>query len=513
MTGTRGIVTAGHAETAKAAMEILRAGGNAFDAAIAAFWAACVAEPVLTSPGGGGFMLANPASSKARVYDFFVQTPRNKRALEELDFYEIHANFGRVTQAFNIGLGSVAVPGNVRGMFTIHRDLATLPMTELVKPAIELARNGLTLNDFQAYVFEVIHPIYLATASARAIYESALRPNHAKQSGEWFSDPNLADLLEQLAAEGDELFYQGEVATAIGQQSERFGGHINLEDLKHYQVRIRQPLEIELGPFKLTTNPAPASGGTLIAFGLSCALPLMEGLTFGSVDHLTCLAETMAQTGHARLAGHDQPDLARFILDPALLATYRDRVVGRAQAFRGTTHLCVADETGNLASMTTSNGEGCGHLVDGCGFMLNNMLGEEDINPGGFHRWQPNQRMTSMMSPTILASQDFSLVTGSGGSNRIRTAILQVLINRLAFGMDVGAAVRAPRIHFERGKLDLEPGFPPEATRFLTEHYPTHHLWDTANLFFGGAHSLLIDGNGLHGAGDPRRGGVVMSNE
>ncbi len=146
----RGVVAAGHTLTAEAAAEVLRAGGNAYDAVLAALMVACVAEPVLCSPGGGGFLLARPAAGKPRVYDFFVQTPATRQPEANLDFRPILADFGAVTQEFHIGLGTVAVPGLVRGLFDIHRNLGTLPMGEIVAQAVSHARNGVTSTPFLA---------------------------------------------------------------------------------------------------------------------------------------------------------------------------------------------------------------------------------------------------------------------------------------------------------------------------------------------------------------------------
>jgi gamma-glutamyltranspeptidase/glutathione hydrolase len=171
----KGAAATGHPLTTAAAEEVLREGGNAFDAIIAAHFTACVAEPVLASLGGGGYLLAEPAEGKSRVYDFFAQTPLNRPA-GELDFYPISADFGPTSQEFHIGLGAVATPGSVKGMFAIHRDLGTMPMQRLVQPAVRAAREGVRINSLQAYIFDVVSPIYLATPGAKALYGSATHP-------------------------------------------------------------------------------------------------------------------------------------------------------------------------------------------------------------------------------------------------------------------------------------------------------------------------------------------------
>jgi len=202
---------------------------------------------------------------------------------------------------------------------------------------------------------------------------------------------------------------------------------------------------------------------------------------------------------------------AAALLDESLLDRYRDEVRNRARALRGTTHLNVIDDLGNVATLSVSNGEGCGHVVPGTGFMLNNMLGEEDLSPRGLHAWTPDERMTSMMAPTLVRFTDGGVIaTGSGGSNRIRTAILQVLVNLIDHGMRVEEAVAAPRLFFERGLLSVETGFKEEPVEALCRSYPKHELWDELNLFFGGAHTVASRGGGFDGAGDPRRSGVCI---
>jgi gamma-glutamyltranspeptidase/glutathione hydrolase len=178
---------------------------------------------------------------------------------------------------------------------------------------------------------------------------------------------------------------------------------------------------------------------------------------------------------------------------------------------RGTTHISVADRAGNIASLTASNGEGCAYVLPGTGIMLNNMLGEEDLNFGGFHRWKEGVRLASMMSPAVAELADGTRIAlGTGGSNRIRSAITQVLVNLLDFGMSLGAAVTAPRMHLEGDMLSIESGLAGETLAALQAMAPRHHVWPEKNLFFGGVHAVSIKHGGIFdGAGDPRRGGAV----
>ncbi|NCF83641.1 MAG: Gamma-glutamyltranspeptidase, partial [Proteobacteria bacterium] len=431
----RGVVAAGHTLTAEAAAEVLDAGGNAYDAVLAALMVACVVEPVLCSPGGGGFLLARPDSKTPRVYDFFVHTPATRQPESNLDFRPILADFGAVTQEFHIGHGTVAVPGLVRGLFDIHRDLCTLPMGDIVAQAVNHARNGVQVTPFQAYLFRVVSATFTATQACHRIFRSANDAAALVGEGEILRQPELADILETLAIEGDGLFYRGEIAAAIANDMQS-GGQITRDDLAAYAVERRAPLTLDYHGVRIHTNSPPSSGGLLIAFGLKLLESIdVRELGFATCKYLDTLAYVIGATAEARVAAGGDTGLdSGQMLDDAFLARYRDEIAGRVASRRGTTHMSVIDADGNLASLTVSNGEGSGYVVPGTGIVMNNMLGEEDLNPGGFQRWPEGHRMTSMMAPTLLEWPDGDTVAlGSGGSNRLRTAILQVLLNLIDF--------------------------------------------------------------------------------
>lgn len=524
---SKGAVACGHEQTANAAARILTQGGNAFDAVVAAHFAACVAEPVLASLGGGGFLTAQPANGDAVIYDFFAQTPSSKQPAEEMDFYPITADFGETTQEFHIGLGSIAVPGSVKGMFSIHRDLCTLPMTELMQPAIQLATDGVVVNEFQAYIFDIVKPIYQTNADSLALYKSC-QPgssnNQLIQAGELLKLPDFADTLARLAADGDDFFYHGDIANAIAQSCKERGGLLTQTDFDNYQVIKRIPLQLQYRNHHIYTNPPPSSGGLLIAF----ALKLLEEINFRNVAqdsplYLHTLIDTMRLTNKARLdmECHGQVYENNTLFDADYLKIYRQQICRRHAFNRGTTHISVIDHMNNVASMTVSNGEGSGYVAPGSGFVLNNMLGEEDLNPGAFHQWKPNQRISSMMAPTIIYDNDgYAIALGSGGSNRLRTAILQVILNIIDHGCSLTKAVESPRIHFENQQLNIEPGIESIAalldSPLLDNKYALHEEiqqvkhWSSHNLFFGGVHCVMKIDSDFKGAGDPRRGGVSL---
>lgn len=516
MTKTLGVAAAGHKETAKAAKLLLEAGGNAFDAALGAMCTACVCEPMLASLGGGGFLLTQTAGGEGQVFDFFTQTPA---AVEgELDFYPIDADFGTTTQEFHIGMGSIAVPGVVAGLFSIHAACCTLPLQIIIEPAVQLARDGVRINAFQRYLSEVLEPIITATPTALALASAVNAPGRLAEIGEWIANPDLADTFEALVSHGPDWFYRGDLAQQLVSDCANHGGLINAADLNAYQVIQRQPVTQAAYGARISVNSPPSPGGCLIAFALSLLAKTRSGRPqWGSSRHAMALARVMQAADLVRSgygagleAGLSAADLQE-ILAPEHLEFWHESLQTGAVIARGTTHISVADDAGNLASLTLSNGEGSAYVLPGSGIMLNNMLGEQDLHPNGFHRLPPGIRLASMMTPAIVRMPDGGQIAlGSGGSNRIRSAILQVLCNLLEYGMDLEQAVTSPRLHLEGGRLNMEAGFSAGALKSLEAVWPGVEQWPQANLFFGGVHAVQCTAQGVfHAAGDPRRGGAI----
>ena len=509
----KGCVAAGHPVTARAAAEVLRAGGNAFDAALAGIAAACVAESVLASPGGGGFLLARPADAPARIYDFFVHTPRVRRPQEEVNAHPVVTDWGTTQQEFQIGPGTAATPGLVRGLFAIHADLGRMPMPQIFAPAVAAAHAGVEVTPFQAYLMTLVAPIYLGEPETRALFGNA--EGGSLNRGDLLRNPELGALFEHLGREGDRLFHEGDVADAIVEQCRTRGGHITHDDLRNYRVAVRTPLTLRYRDATLTTNPPPSAGGTLIAFGLGLLSRVdLTNVAFGSPEHLRVLARVLARTVDAR-AAHGLDDLLGERIFGGHADALLTELASARAAYKGTTHISVIDAHGNAAAVTLSNGEGNGSLVPGTGVMLNNMLGEDDVNPAGPHGWTPDVRLSSMMSPTAITRDDgWFAVTGSGGSKRIRSAILQVLSNLVDFHMPLAEAVGAPRMHADTGLLNLEGGFAGDTVADLARVFPADTRlisWADRNMFFGGCHTVARSPSGaLSGAGDPRRDGLCI---
>ena len=485
MSAAPGLVAAGHRETARAAAEVLRAGGNAFDAAIAAGVASAMAEPVLTGLGGGGFLLARPAGRQAVLFDFFVDTPGRGRPPSELDphFLPVTVSFPGSDQVFNTGMGSAAVPGVVAGYLCVHERLGRLPLAEVLAPGRRLAEEGVVLDVQQAEIMAILWPILGLTEDGRRLYGPEGR---SLAAGERFVNPDLVTLLDGVATSGRERLYGTAIAERVASDMDGTGGLLTAIDLTGYEVAERAPLAAEYRGRTVLTNPPPSFGGSLVALGLSLledAGPLPE---WGTAAHLERLAECMVEMETIRQAGD---------------------VAGRIRFSRGTTHVDVADADGNVAAMSTSNGESAGYVVPGTGVMLNNMLGEDDLHPDGFHAAPPGVRVASMMAPTLVLDGDrVVLALGSGGSKRIRTALLQVISAVVDAGLSPADAVEAPRLHWDGEVLQVEPGFSGGSVAALERRWPVNR-WAERNLYFGGVHALTP---GVSGGGDPRRGGVAV---
>jgi gamma-glutamyltranspeptidase/glutathione hydrolase len=489
----KAIVATGHPLVSAAAVNILQQGGNAFDAAVAAGFAGAVAEQTLTSLGGGGFLLARTKGGEEILFDFFTDTPGRGLIHCDLEphFFPVTVHFPGSDQDFNIGLGSVAVPGTLKGLLHVHKRLGRLDLEKILQPAITLARDGLELNEKQGYFLNLLEPIVTHSPAGRMLY--TINGICAKQ-GDFVTNPEMADFLSRLPEDCGESFYRGSLAQAIDYDMRKGKGLLTAEDLAAYKVIERTPLAIGYRDYTFLTNPQPSMGGSLIGLALSLLETQdMRGMIFHSPQHVLQTAKMMTEVEELRERG--------------ITAGSLEKSGARIRQFsRGTTHLSIADSEGNVASMTCSNGEGSGYFVPGTGIMLNNMMGEDDLHPDGFHASPAGQRVSSMMSPSLLIKDEqVAMVIGSGGSKRIRTAITQVLSAVVDFNIPVQQAVEAPRIHWDGAVMQVEPGLDREAFEALKKHWPVN-IWSTIDVYFGGVHTVIPD---IAGGGDPRRGGAV----
>ncbi|NLT05210.1 MAG: gamma-glutamyltransferase [Solirubrobacterales bacterium] len=502
----KGVVAAGHPETARAGAEVLREGGNAVDAAVAAVLTSFVAEAPLTGPGAGGFMLVHTAGGESHLLDFFVAAPgAGARTAEPAPLVPIEIVFAAdSTQVFHVGPSSCGVYGTALGLAEALARFGSARLSDLTARAARAARAGVAVIPAHEYLYKILSPILSATPEAAAIYEPLGRPARA---GERLAMPELADLLDRIGSAGPGFLYDGDVAVAVSDWVLARGGLITRADLAGYSVIERRPVRARFRGREVLTNPPPSSGGILIAD----ALELLDRI--GRPGDARAVAEVVASTNRARdaefVAGLLADDYADSFLAPAAL----DAVAGEIGSRLGsTTHVSVIDGEGGCATVTCSNGACSGVVVPGTGVHLNNMLGEEDLNPSGFHAHAPGERVPSMMAPTVvLAGGEVEVAVGSAGSNRIRSAIVQTVANVVDCGMDAQAAVDAPRLHVEGETIDAEPGSDPAALAWLAGHGWAVREWGERNLYFGGVQAVARDpaSGALTGGGDPRRGGAV----
>jgi gamma-glutamyltranspeptidase/glutathione hydrolase len=527
-----GVIAAGDAQTAAAGAEMLRLGGNAVDAAVAASFASFIAEVGVVHLGGSGIAQVfipggDQPETTSQSYDFFSNMPGigADGNHNRLDFEKVTIDFGPTTQDFYLGRGSVAVPGCIAGLCQMAADHGHFPLNKLLEPAIRLAREGVTLAAFQAATCELLTPIYTHTAGMREIFA---RNGQIVRSGERLFIPGLVNTLEALAEEGPQYARRGRLAEAILKDQAENGGLLTPADLEAYEVRKPRPIRLNYRDYEILLPPPSSSGGALTAFTLKLLCEFdVRRYRHGSADHLRLLYEVMAATTRARptwdRASEELPiaeAIGFFLSDDFVerhLADVQAAIAGEdrrpalpeSAPHPDTTHISVIDAAGMAVSLTTTAGESAGYVVPETGYIPNNILGEADLHPGGFHTRPAGQRIHTMMTPVVVLEKGRTrLVVGSGGSIRIRSAILQVLSNLLDFGMGLDEAVNSARVHLEDGSLQCEWGYDASAVDELEGMGYSVNRWDKRSIYFGGAHSVSRTSSGrLVAAGDNRRGG------
>ncbi len=486
-----GVVAAGNPLTAEAAALILRAGGNAVDAATAGAAACFAAEPLLASAGGAGIMLVREPGRAPVAIDFFSAVPGLGAGTVDpagLDFEAIEVDFGSAVQTFHVGRGAAAAPTMFEGLATAARRFGSLPLTTLMAPAVGLARDGIVLDLLTARTFSLLWEILRRDPACLEEIAHGLPTHRPPRVGERLYNPNLADTLESFAVLG------GPPPALLDGLSAEFGlgqgGLIQPADLDP-KVQICAPHRFRLGAWEVSTSPR--LGGRLVgviarALEVHSGTPSRESSEAGLVR-----AQALASRG-----GH----LARVELPPA--------------GHRGsTTQVSVVDGAGGAASVTLTSGEGCGHVVSGTGVHINNFLGEEDLNPAGFHGHLAGAALPTMIAPTIAVHDSGRVVAlGSGGSNRIRSVVALVIHAIAVEGRGIEAAVEAPRVHGEDRSVwvELADRVAPHAIdRFLRGTFTQVHGFADRDFFFGGVHVAERGSDGrLAGIGDARRGGAAI---
>jgi len=521
-------VSSGHPETTAAGIGVLRDGGNAMDALVASALAAGICEPLLTGLGGGGLITwRDGASGEVVVFDFMSCFPGLDGGLAPRDFRALSVDYGPATQTFHAGRGAVAVPGVAVGLEHAHRRCGHLPLSQLGHHAAHLARHGWTATAGTEVVATMLAAITTMTPESAAIFAPGGTP---LKEGDVVTSELQARAVEAFAAEGAAPFVSGRYAEALVETFGQPHGSLSMKDLAAYEVVERAPVSATFHGATLYSPPPPCLGGALLAFGMHLLGLLRRDDRPANV--VGALASVMAEAERARGEWFDEmaehPGSVERLLGDASLREHREHLFAALQHRAliprqvpppgpppgsvpgNTTHISVVDADGNAASYTSSNGECCGTVWPGADLPVNNFLGEEDINPFGFHVGPPGKRMSTMMSPSLLVDDDGGVIAlGTGGANRIRTAMLQVLAHLLVGELSLEDAVMYPRVHMEAGAVSIEDlGQGDEVMAAAGGPGASIAPFPGRHLYFGGVHCArrLPDGR-FEAVGDPRRSG------
>ncbi len=517
-----GTIAAGSPLSADTGAEILALGGNATDAAIAAALTSFHCEPLLSSGAGGGVMTAFDPNHGVSVLEFVPDVPGLGLAgPPELEFVPVSIDFGVARETYYVGRGAAATPAALIGLLDAHSILGKIPLKEVIAPAVRLCRGGFPVTASGAHFIKILEPIWRQSKECSDLYST---DDRATVEGETLINPAFANLLEETATEGRRLLTEGEVARrTVEYFGPEAGGLITPKDLASRRTRQLSPLSVSVFGGELMTPPPPTMGGVLIATSL--AVLADQGLPetdFLGENHLTAIVNAELLSLYLRReilepAGFSQELVTELTSDEglkkhaALLGTIEPDGTPKPLDRGCTTHISVIDSGRGAASITLSNGEGCGHVIPGTGMHMNNFLGERDVNPAGFHVQPAGVTLSTMMSPTMFLKDGIpELVLGSGGSNRLRSAILQVTLNRLGFGRSLAESVDSSRIHLEENHLYAElPGMDQKLLSKLGDRFCNVSFDEACNVFFGGVHAVAYEQDGtLEGMGDPRRNGA-----
>ena len=454
-------IAAGHPATARAGFDVLRDGGSAADAAVAASLASCVAETVMTGLAAGGHAIVwDAATARAELLDCFVAVPGLGQSRPPSPLLELDIAFGEQPVPYAVGIASCAVPGLPAGLEELWRRFGRLPWKRLCEPAIALARAGVRMPPAHATCLAMLEPVLTMREGGR-IYAPGGR---LLADGDLLSQPGLVRAFELLADEGAETFYRGTVAAELLQLMEERGGRVTVDDLAAYRPLWLVPVGCEYAGVSVRTR---------------------SGLA-GIVDTL------------ARL-----PALRALAPDERALALVRGLA---APDVRGhTTNLTVVDGDGNACVLTSSLGLGSGDFLPGLDVHLNSMLGESELLVG---QLAPGERMQSMMAPAVAVDDDgLVLAAGSAGGSRLRSALVQVLAGILDEGLDPVSAVERARLHPAGDVVHVEPGLPETVVPALEASGYRIRRWPGQHHYFGGTSVVARRG----AAADPRRSGLALT--
>ena len=493
-------LSGGHKKTLEAAQIILDQNGNAVDAAIAAYMVSFIAEPCMASIGAGGFAMVNDNHS-IKVVDFFCQTPRSKRPINQQEFYPVTVDFGNTKEDFHVGKGSVAIPGAIAGIYKLHELYGSLPMKVLFEPALEWAKRGIKLDKFQAYDFQLLKDIFSIDPSIKHLFFD--KEGELKKEGAPIIMGDYADFIDVLGHEGRSLFYEGEISATVSKDM-LDGGHITRSDFEQYNARVRDPIQFDFLGKTINTVGFPSVGGMLLSVILNDFRDSTTNhhIQANSIEHFQELVKSFSK---AKRLNNDPRKISQYLIDNFGIRTHSG-FGEEGHKWGGTSHFNIIDKKGMTISLTTSIGEGSGYFIPGTDMQMNNMLGEEALMPNGFHNWDTNVRLQSMMSPTIISNTNghTEQCLGSGGAGRIPYALAQSIIYDSFFDLDPEASINKPRLHLSDHTIECESGFD-------VEHLPNINIWNEPSLYFGGVNAITKKGDSYIGTADNRRFGAVIN--
>ena len=501
-----GMVVSVHELASRAGVEMMQAGGNAVDAAVATGFALAVVHSPAGNLGGGGFMLIRMADGKTHFLDYREKAP----AAAKVDMY-LDAQGNVIPGASEIGYKAIGVPGSVAGMVFAEQNYGKLTLMQVMAPAIRLARDGYALTWGEARDFQ--RDKYLSSfPESRRVFQ---RDGNYYQPGEIFRQPDLAKTLERLAAKPDD-FYHGTLARELASAIQKGGGLITLEDLAQYEVKEREPVRGTYRGYEIISAPPPSSGGTVLMESLN----ILEGYDLAKLGnrsaqsiHFTTEAFRRAFFDRAEFLG--DPDFAKIpvaqLIDKKYGVAWRGSIDAeraspskelkrpaifseleqyaathpQPQAYhesQHTTHYSVVDAEGDAVAVTTTLNDWFGSRVtaDGLGFLLNDEMDDFSSKPGvpnsdgliqgTANAIGPGKRPLSSMTPTIVLRDGKPfLVLGSPGSSKIITTVANVLMGVIDYGMNIQEAVNAPRFHNQwlPDVLNVERWFSPDTVEAL----------------------------------------------
>lgn len=534
-TGTQAVVASGKYEASKIGIQILEAGGNAIDAAVAVGFALGFAEPNATGVGGGGFMTLRLASTGETVFiDFRERAPSAASPEMWQTYTDANGNTSVIGSQKTLGGKSSGIPGEVAGMLYALENYGTMSREEVLRPVADLARAGLTVSPtLNSDMMNSYDTMLLYSESGDLFLKDIDGMKMPYEVGEVFKNPEYAKLMEKIIAEGRDGFYKGEVAKAIVDTVNKYGGLFTMEDMANYEVEVLEPIKGTYRGYEIISSPPPSSGGTIIVQILNILenfdLPSMEDNSAEEL-HLISEAFKMAYADRGEYMGDvkfvDVPLDGLVSKDYAkLLSEKIDPNVSMENVMpddpwmfehEDTTHFSVADKEGNIVAVTQTVNYVFGSKVaiPGWGFVMNNEMDDFVVGAGHPNSIAGNKTPLSSMSPTVILTPEGEpyAVLGSPGGTTIIAAVAQVISNLIDHGMTMQEAVDAPRISgYNNNTISYESRIDPEEIAKLEAIGHICEASDDWNRSFGSVNAVRYAPDGtLDGAGDPRRDGKAL---